>query len=778
VLVQGLTATVELLVGAEEGARHFEASIRHAVVLIAAPISRRRESPNDPLGSARSELDDGPQGRLRASQHRKSLSWFGHTWRAKGPASWLASYEKKNKNKNKNKNKTRRSAVAKKVVMVAILPQLDPKSEARRSALARQQRKYIYKHSLIEPLALLEEVPRADKPSLRWWITVMKVVAENLANSAAIKVEQASHGIISFADDDDESAGVKADLELLIEDAERIEAGELEGMKPGELDGDGDGPVSFGDGDGFWSRVKRRVSDKRAEREESDESAGPKSSVADRAESSMVAEIEAALAKAANSFLSKGDTPPRVEGRATSLADYDALFCTIDIPAIRDTYQLDRTFARMRLAGPNPAMIERVKRPSSNIPITEVHYQVAMDDAEDNLDLAGAEGRLFQLDYAGLNGLLEGTYPGYRKYMPAPIALFAIPRSGDDRKLCPVAIQTEQRTSSASPVLTPADGEAWLVAKNAVQVADGCYHEAVAHLARTHLLVEPFVIATKRQLSQRHPLYILLEPHFEGTLYINDSAQSSLIAAEGGVNRLLAPAIDSSRLAAILGLQSFPFDQAGFEEQLIARGVGDPAKLPDYPFRDDGRLIWAAIKDWVSRYIALYYADDGHVSGDFELQAWAAELLSFEGGRVVGFGQDGGVKTRDYLIKTVTTLIFIASAQHAAVNFPQGSIMSYTPAQPLAAYAPSTPGASLLDVLPPLDQALAQTELGRSLGLAYYTQLGRYKDGTFRDPRVAGPLSEFQAELERIEAVIVERNKHREPYTELLPSKIPQSINI
>ena len=658
--------------------------------------------------------------------------------------------------------------------MVAILPQLDPKSDARRSALARQQRKYTYKHSLVEPLALLEKVPRADKPSLRWWITVMKVVAENLANSLAIKVEQASHGIISFDDDGDESADVKADLEVLIEDAARIADGDLEGMKQDDLEGDG--PVSFGEDDGgFWSRIKNRVSGKSSSPDESDESSD---SVADKAESSVISEIEAAIARASNSFLSTGVSVPRVEGRPNSLADYDELFATIDLPAIRDTYQLDRTFARLRLAGPNPAMIERVKRPSSNLPVTEVHYQVAMADAEDNLDLAGAEGRLFQLDFAGLDGLLEGTFPGFRKYMPAPIALFAVPRSGDDRALRPVAIQTEQRTSSASPVLTPEDGEAWLVAKNAVQVADGCYHEAVSHLGRTHYLVEPFVIATKRQLSKRHPLHVLLAPHFEGTLYINDSAQSSLIAPEGGVNRLLAPSIDSSRLAAILGNRSFPFDDAGLEKQLVARGVDDAETLPDYPFRDDGLLVSAAIQDWVSSYVSLYYADDAHVQGDYELQAWAAELLSFEGGRVIGFGQDGGIKTRDYLVEVLTTLIFTGSAQHAAVNFPQGSVMSYAPAQPLAAYAPSTPETKLLDVLPPLDQALAQTELGRSLGLAYYTQLGRYKDGTFGDPRVADPLAKFQAELDRIEGVIVERNKHRDPYTDLLPSKIPQSINI
>ncbi len=649
--------------------------------------------------------------------------------------------------------------------MIAILPQLDPKSDARRRGIARQQRKYVYKHSLVEPLPLLEKVPRADKPTLRWWITVMKVVAENLANSLAIKVEQASHGIIAFDDDGDESAEIKADLEVLMADAERIADGDLDGMEHDELEGDG--PVSFGEDDGgFWSRIKSRISGKpEAPAEDADDDRG---SVAERAASSTIAEIEATIAKAANSFLSTGEAGPRGEGRPTSLADYDAIFATIALPAIRDTYRLDRTFARMRLAGPNPVMLERVREPDRKMPVTEAHYQVAMADSEDSLSRAGAEGRLFQLDFALLDGLLEGTFPGVRKYMPAPIALFAVPRAGDDRALRPVAIQTEQRNSAQSPVLTPDAGEAWLVAKNAVQVADGCYHEAVSHLARTHFLVEPFVIATKRQLSERHPLHVLLSPHFEGTLYINDSAQSALIAPEGGVNRL----------AAVIGVHSYPFDDAALESQLVARGVDDPDTLPDYPFRDDGRLLWAAIEAWVSRYLALYYADDDHVQGDYELQAWAAELLSFEGGRVRGFGEEGGIRTRDYLIKVVTTLIFTGSAQHAAVNFPQGSVMSYTPAQPLAAYAPSTPTTPLLDVLPPLDQALSQTELGRSLGLAYYTQLGRYAKDTFEDPRVADPLAAFQADLDRIEAEIHERNKHRDPYTDLLPSKIPQSINI
>ena len=88
-------------------------------------------------------------------------------------------------------------------------------------------------------------------------------------------------------------------------------------------------------------------------------------------------------------------------------------------------------------------------------------------------------------------------------------------------------------------------------------------------------------------------------------------------------------------------------------------------------------------------YLQLYYPDERTIAADTELQAWARELISPDRGRVDGFGQDGGIQTRDYLIEVVTTLLFTASAQHAAVNFPQRGIMSYAPAMPLATYAPT-----------------------------------------------------------------------------------------
>ena len=83
-----------------------------------------------------------------------------------------------------------------------------------------------------------------------------------------------------------------------------------------------------------------------------------------------------------------------------------------------------------------------------------------------------------------------------------------------------------------------------------------------------------------------------------------------------------------------------------------------------------------------------------------------------------------------------------------------------------------------MDMLPPLDMAELQVELGFLLGSVRYTQLGQYGSSHFRDPRVAAPLAAFQERLAEIARTIELRNTTRRPYSFLLPSGVPQSINI
>jgi arachidonate 15-lipoxygenase len=81
-------------------------------------------------------------------------------------------------------------------------------------------------------------------------------------------------------------------------------------------------------------------------------------------------------------------------------------------------------------------------------------------------------------------------------------------------------------------------------------------------------------------------------------------------------------------------------------------------------------------------------------------------------------------------------------------------------------------------MLPPLDMAELQLELGFLLGSVRYTQLGQYGSSQFRDPRVAAPLAAFQERLKEIGMTIAQRNTLRRPYAFLLPTGVPQSINI
>jgi arachidonate 15-lipoxygenase len=155
-----------------------------------------------------------------------------------------------------------------------------------------------------------------------------------------------------------------------------------------------------------------------------------------------------------------------------------------------------------------------------------------------------------------------------------------------------------------------------------------------------------------------------------------------------------------------------------------------------------------------------------------------------DGGRVVGFGEAGGISTLDYLIDAAALIVFTAGVQHAAVNFPQFDLMSYTPNMPLAGYAPAPASTSghteqdFLDLLPPLEMASLQLAVLYELGTVHYTTLGEYGPRYFSDPRVQPALAAFQQELDQIGALIDERNLSRRPYEFLARAGIPQSVNI
>ena len=110
----------------------------------------------------------------------------------------------------------------------------------------------------------------------------------------------------------------------------------------------------------------------------------------------------------------------------SSLEDYKQLFQLISLPAVSQNFQEDAMFAAMRVAGPNPLIIERMKALDARLPITEEQYQSVMG-TQDSLEKAVADGRLYLADYSVFDGALNGSFPAAQKFNYAPLALFAVP---------------------------------------------------------------------------------------------------------------------------------------------------------------------------------------------------------------------------------------------------------------------------------------------------------------------------------------------------------------
>lgn len=533
--------------------------------------------------------------------------------------------------------------------------------------------------------------------------------------------------------------------------------------------------------------------------------------------------VPAALRWVANSALAGSR-----KGPVTRLADYATMHAVWGPPLEATEHHLDLTFARMRLAGPNPGWLRRVA-PDEGLPedfgVKPAHYEAAIPGG-DTLEAALAEGRLYTCAYRELADLSAGSVPlpdkitvdydqdpsawdaaykareasyastGVRKALVAPLALFAVPAGS--QTLVPVAIQLFPNGHDGRTwrVHTPRDGVDWLAAKAGVQAADGAVHETVSHLGRTHLVQEAFSLAMHNCLAPRHPVHRLLSPHFEGTNAINAGADHDLVSPGAGVDALLMPTIGSSIQLTARAVQSLDFNADLFPRSLETRGVADQAVIADYPYRDDGRLVWAAIERFVSAYVQAAYPSDAEVVSDVELQAFVRQVGAYDakdargrtvGGGIKGVGEGGArVQTRGYLTTMLTQIIWNGSAQHAAVNFPQADPMSYAPLFPLALMAPTPTDrpfteSEYLAMLPTFESARLQLGVLRLLGGVHYTKLGHYASGA--GPRATGgPTADlfraFIRDLEAVERTIEERNRTRRPYVHLLPSRIPQSINI
>ncbi|MGH0157540.1 UNVERIFIED_CONTAM: hypothetical protein FKN15_066457 [Acipenser sinensis] len=234
-------------------------------------------------------------------------------------------------------------------------------------------------------------------------------------------------------------------------------------------------------------------------------------------------------------------------------------------------------------------------------------------------------------------------------------------------------------------------------------------------------------------------------------------------------------------------MKQLTFSSLCFPEEIQMRGVDSKEELPYYFYRDDGNMVWEATKSFVSDVVNIYYDSDETVKTDVELQAFVKDVHVFglNGNEDLGFPKT--IMTRDKLIEYLTVIIFVASSQHAAVNFGQFDWCSWIPNSPptMRRPPPTEKGVVtinyIIESLP--DRGRSCWHLGAVWALSQFQEnelfLGMYTDEHFIEKPVKNAMQQFRKKLDDICSIIKERNKDKKlPYYYFSPDRIPNSVAV
>ncbi len=340
-----------------------------------------------------------------------------------------------------------------------------------------------------------------------------------------------------------------------------------------------------------------------------------------------------------------------------------------------------------------------------------------------------------------------------------------------DLSLKPLAIKlyATKSTSAKNPVYTPANGQHWKMAKMFVQNADLIVQSVWTHSVRVHYLAGSLVLATYRNFSTNHPLFVLLRPHWQDTLAVNTLVRFYRPTEKGGrippFGMILPCQQDTLADFFGTGMKTYSFKEMSFPNDIKNQHLEDPKLF--FPYRDDGKLTWEAIHEFVREYINLYYKQDCDVVEDFELQAWGDEIggsLAEHKMGILDFPRQ--FHTIEEVVETVTNVIFLTTAQHNCVHYSLYQYVAFAPNMPFCLMAPphtdlQTPifEQDLSQLMPPLKNVLVQS-LGFYLNFIQCNKLGDYKLSQF-DSEAREVIKNYQQKLTVISEKIKARNQQR-----------------
>ncbi|KAH3892121.1 hypothetical protein DPMN_016233 [Dreissena polymorpha] len=185
-----------------------------------------------------------------------------------------------------------------------------------------------------------------------------------------------------------------------------------------------------------------------------------------------------------------------------------------------------------RFAGRNKEMIRLCTKIPEKFAVTAEMLKPFLQN--DTLRSELSNKRFFVIDHSILNKSKKGN----GSVVCSPIALFY--RRNDD-KIVPIAVQLFQDNADDNPVSFPSDSKyTWILAKMWFNNADACVPQSISHLGYTHIVMKGFAVSVHRHLSQSHPMFKLIAPHFMYMMTINELAVGTLLKKGGFIDTVVS----------------------------------------------------------------------------------------------------------------------------------------------------------------------------------------------------------------------------------------------
>jgi arachidonate 5-lipoxygenase len=363
------------------------------------------------------------------------------------------------------------------------------------------------------------------------------------------------------------------------------------------------------------------------------------------------------------------------------------------------------------------------------------------------------------------------------KYCTSPLLIMHLV----DGKMKPLAIQQYADKKDENPVWTPKDSpHEWLLAKIYFNNANGLQQTFVDHLLYTHLFIEPFAIALRRQLAMNHPIYKLLYESTRLVIPVNSRGRTSLLDDKKPLARFVAIGGAGSLELIRRAYPKMNFDHFHLKKNLAKRQISD--KLKSFAVRDYGLKYWDITEKYVRTVLEAYYKSDQDVKDDYELQAWVKDTHKN------GFDSHPSLLVKlesvEELVEFVVIILFRGSTGHAMISdgvFDVFGNIAFSPTF-LRAPAPSKKGpisdkqlreAMMTNEAFMCFQASFTMSLVQSAPGCKETLLGEYPYAMFTDSTAVAARKQFSDDIEEIRKLIrANKGDYEYHYMKSVPSGI------